>query len=556
MTGLITDPYDPDVTPESFDFDSWLASQDAELLSFPAGRRTLTRLDPFLFAVIYLDHHLVSEDTGDVITYAQAHFDWYRLMRQWVQRTWQPRGWRHSFAAPRSCAKSTVWFTIAPIWGGAHGHVRFVAAFADSGTQSEMHLQTFRTELAHNPLLRMDYPEFCTAQRKPTGRTVADNEGMFQSRNGFVFAARGADTASLGMKVSNQRPDAIVLDDIEKHESQYSLDAVTKRRSTILNAIFPLNERARVVIVGTTTRPGSIVHQLVQVADGEQTPTGDEYGWIADEKITPHHYEPVLVDDDGTRRSCWPAKWPLTYLDSIAGTRSYQLNMRCNPAASDGDYWMAADHLHGIPGTIGRVYCWIDPPTTEKQTSDYAGIVIAGYLPGGAPRLPELLAANQVDPDRIKVLLTRAHGPKNGAPQPGVVILHASQTRKTGRTLMRHVAGVIARTEALYGKRVRGVLCEANQGGDLWHESAEHLAIPFRTFTVPSNRSKAWRIEKSLDYYQSMRVFHAVPVPDLERQQITYPALAHDDVIDAASSAILAFLDPRKRHRSSTQFPR
>ena len=478
-------------------------------------------------------------------------------MREWVRRDLDPREWRHAIAAPRSCAKSTKWFLEAPLWAGAHGHVGFVAAFADSATQAEMHLQSFRSELAGNALLRHDYPEFCRARRKPTGRTVADNEGMYQCASGFVFAARGADTATLGMKVGNQRPDVIILDDVEKHAAQYSTEMVGKRLGTITNAIFPLNERARVVIVGTTTRPGSIVHQLVQVADGTADPeASEEHRWIAEENIVPHHHLPIVDTPDG-QRSIWPAKWSLEYLKSIEGTRGYALNMLCDPRASDGVYWSSDDFVYGVPGDLARVYCWVDPPVTTKKGSDPAGIAIVGHLPQGAPDFEELV--REQFPEAIvpgmlarRRAMRRVFGGRAEVDLPAVVVLHAEEVRLSGRPLMRLVASTVAAFEARSGKRVRGVLCEVNQGGDLWRESASDLGLPFSTFTshVPKNE----RFMRALDFYQALRVFHAVELPAVERQMTAFPMLAHDDVMDAVAHGILAFLAPR-RGRDRTEFP-
>lgn len=557
MTGFARtiDPYDPDATAETFDVVGWLGSIDPALWNpeNADARRELTRLDPMLFALLYLAHHLTSEDTRDAVTFADCHIEWYRLMRTWARRKLEPREWRHSFAAPRSTGKSTVWFLIAPLWAGAHGHVRFVAAFADSGTQAEMHLQSFRKELAGNALLRRDYPSFCQAQRKPTGRTVADNEGMFQSCNGFVFAARGADTATLGMKVGNQRPDALVLDDIEKHEAQYSLDMVKKRLGTIINAIFPLNERARVVIVGTTTRDGSIVHQLVQVADGDRAPEGDEYGWIAEERIEPHHHLPIVSDeDDGPERSIWPGKWNINYLKSIEHTRSFELNMLCNPRSAGGELWDSDDILYGAPGPVARVFAWLDPPVTAKKRSDPAGFTIAGYMPT-LPDVAALVAETFPDPERAKLMLSRFRGNTGRATPGGVLIMHAEEIRKTGAPLLRHVAGSIARFEARWGKRVRTVLCDVTQGGDLWGETAEHVSLPLKGFTL--SEGKDWRFARTLDHYQALRVWHAVEIPVLERQQLAYPKLANDDVLDSAAAAVLAFLEPKPTRNSTTIHP-
>ena len=86
----LIDPYHPDVTAETFDVGRWIAQFDERLLRLPEGRRLLTRLDPMLFALVYLRHHLVSDDTGGEITFADCHFAWYQLMRTWVRRERSP----------------------------------------------------------------------------------------------------------------------------------------------------------------------------------------------------------------------------------------------------------------------------------------------------------------------------------------------------------------------------------------------------------------------------------------------------------------------------------
>ena len=73
----ITDPYSPEANAESFDLDGWLAGFDPVLLGTPEGRRVLTRLDPMLFAYVYMRKHL--KDALGLISFADAHFLWVRL---------------------------------------------------------------------------------------------------------------------------------------------------------------------------------------------------------------------------------------------------------------------------------------------------------------------------------------------------------------------------------------------------------------------------------------------------------------------------------------------
>jgi hypothetical protein len=173
--------------------------------------------NPALFAWTYLQDHLRLPDGS--ITFSDLHFDWYLRMREWMG---SGTTWRRSFVSPRESAKTTTWFLFAPMWAAAYGWAKFVAAFSESGTQAEMHLSTFKRELESNELLRYDFPSLCAVMMGERGQPVANNQIMTIRRNGFVFGARGVDAANLGMKVGNQRPDVIILDDIEPDASNYS----------------------------------------------------------------------------------------------------------------------------------------------------------------------------------------------------------------------------------------------------------------------------------------------------------------------------------------------
>lgn len=225
------------------------------------GRRVVTYGDPLAFAVVYLDHHLRDKDGN--MSLSEVHVEWAKTAQKWTTKATEPAADRDAFLAPRSMGKSTWWFLCFPLWGAAHKHVGFVAAFADSATQAESHLGTFKAELDRNVLLRADFPELCKPMTRPgSGSTVADNRGLMQMGNGFVFSARGVDAGNLGMKIGERRPDVIICDDLEPGESNYSAFQADKRLTTLIDDILPLNVFARVVLVGTTTMQGSITDQL------------------------------------------------------------------------------------------------------------------------------------------------------------------------------------------------------------------------------------------------------------------------------------------------------
>jgi hypothetical protein len=508
------------VTIETFDPEAYVASFGGRL-GTPARRRALTARDPMLFALTYLARHL--RDADGRTTFADPHLDWFRQALEWAEPVTEPRQWRRAYIAPRASGKSTMWYLLVPCWAAAHGYTRFVAAFSDSATQAETHLSTLKDELDTNHLLREDYPDLCTAARRPSGVTIADNRAMLYTRAGFVFAARGIDSAVLGLKVGARRPDALLLDDVEDDESSYSAAQAEKRLRTIQDAILPLNDRARVVLVGTVTMAGSVVHQLVRSASGEVPEP-----WIGEERFRACHYPPIVVGDDGVERSTWPAKWAMSYLDEIRHTRSFKKNFLNDPMGTDGGYWNDADFRYGpLEGVTGQILS-IDPAVTTKTTSDYTGIAIIGYAPGQTS--------------------TDARGRPVRLPSR-CVVEEAWEIRLTGDPLRTHVLGLLVRFPL-----IRAVLVETNQGGENWRAVLHHL--PVRLIEVHQSAKKEVRAAAALNLYQRGRVKHARRLVRLEEQMVAFPRGRYDDMVDATVSCLNRALTPPSAGRSRTEFPR
>lgn len=485
---------------ETFDLDVFLSGIDERLLASAEGRRILSRTCALTFALIYLPHHLRSDETGGV-TFADFHLEVYRHARSWIRPVSVPASARDAWVAPRASGKSTLFYLVLPLWAACHAHAHFIAAFADSAPQAEQHLATFRHELETNELLRHDFPELCAPAKRPTGTTVSDNRHMVHQSNGFVFAARGVDSGVLGMKVGDRRPDVIVGDDVEPHEGVYSAYQAEKRRTTLLDAILPLNVFSRVVVVGTTVMAGSIVHQLVRTVT---EPNGEHEAWVAEEGFRTHYFPPVVTRGDGSERSCWPAKWPMSYLESIRHTRSYAKNYANQPVNEDGDYWGPADFTYGdLP--CARTLLSIDPATTNKRTSDPYGLSVVGYSPAGKK----------------------------------CVVRYAAGMRLSPAGLREQTGGLLARFP-----EVGAVLVETNTGGD--HVVGTLGDLPVRILTVHQSESKEVRAARLLNHYQRGRVLHTQRLPALETEMKAFPKGLHDDMVDSTGSATWWFMDRKK----------
>jgi|SRR5579884_563270 len=542
VDGYLLRPDGSEHTSESFDLTDWLTERlapfgglDSPLLRRPEGRRALTECDPLLFALVYLPHHLKTVLPGQVgegvFSFADFHLDVCRRARPSVQPVLEVRGPRDCYVAPRHTGKTTWHFLLLAMWEAAFLHESFIAAFADSATQAEIHLMSFRNELENNDLLREDFPALCKPAVKlrarvddagnvhESGRALKDNEAMYIASSGFIFAARGVDTKTLGLKVEEKRPSKLLLDDVEPDESNYSQEQCAKRLRSIIDAILPLNLRARVVLVGTVVMPGSIIHQLVESERyPEEQEDNPDTEWIAEQAIAVHYYAPIIdtfdpVTGEAGQRSIWPAKWPLEFLLSICTTRDFLKNFANDPMGSQGTYWtpedfgtnrVSAELQAQTLASITHQLLAIDPAVTTKKKSDYTAFVVVGY---------SAVTRRCVVRDAWAVRV-----------QPGAAM-----------------CAFITRVLAQY-PQIRGLVIESNQGGETWLAILGDLGLPIET--VWHSEPKEVRAARLLDKYQrGGRCFHERPLRELEQNMVVFPRGRNDDLVDGAGTGVEWFLD-------------
>ncbi len=475
------------------ELDNVLYWVDAALRGTPAQRRKITRNEPLLFALVYFPHKLASAETGWKYSLHQMHLDMCEEATLW-RYDYGPQESRVAWVGPRESGKSTWQFVILPIWAMAHKWRMCCIMFSDSGDQSERHFRRIRRELQENALLRLDYPKLC----EPDTSIPVDTKSEYISEGGHSLAARGIDAKTLGFIEFDRRPDLMVIDDVEPTGAKYSPMMKAKRLQVIQEMVLAMNLNAVVVLVGTVTRFGSIMHQIAQAA---ANPHGAHAEWIDEERIVCRYYPAIVIDETtGREASLWPERWPYEWQVSQRHTRTFQLNSMNMPLSQGKGFWHVTDFRYDPWWVIETQVLSIDPAMKSQESNDPTGIAVIGFDRGLWNACVQWAEGVRLDPNGMRELIKWI--------------------------LTKH-------------KGITTVVIETNQGGDYLTNSLrpvipDHIEVVTKHETVP----KMERIRELHDWHQLGWVSHAPGLHSLEEQELAYPDVDHDDIVDAVAKGV------------------
>lgn len=446
-------------------------------------RRAITKASPILFALTYLGPNLQHQDTG-LISFSRLHLDMCSAARRWVK----PGAYRDAWIAPRKGGKTLWAFHALPLWALAHGHRKFMMAFAMNDTQAKGHLANILDDLRRNELLLHDFPEL-KIRRGTAGadRTVLES--------GATLAARGMGATSLGVRSGSARPDILVGDDLEKGEVDNSLAEVEKNRSRLLRNIIPMNATGGAVqVAGTVTMYGSLIHEFVNAAKGR---SGAE--WVAANRFTPRYYGPF--EPDGS--SLWPQQWSQEWLEEeqTSDPQGFSLNYDNDPLPdSELTFWTRDLFQYDSRFPIVARVLHVDVAVSTNPNSDYTALALVGRDSSGR-----------------RALVERVEWGKWTAPEIREQI-HAICEPLRVKPLVR---------------------VESNQGGDTWLDSLAPWPVDVKYETCKAGRaSKTDRIKWAHAHYHRRAVWHPQKLRAEAELLRWHPRVAHDDVPDAISGAL------------------
>lgn len=238
------------------------AAADAVLAAREIGRRT----GPNGFAKVFVPHLVPGE-------FSPLHDE----LNEWHLREGRrPPGAMDAFAAPRGHGKTTDGVEIPGLWHAAYCVRRYVVIASDTYSQAVQRIATITSEVENNALLRAAFPTLRPA-RDAQGQLVAWRDDELAFACGCRIVAVGAGKSIRGAKAGAQRPDLLLLDDLEDKASVATQEALDARLAWIQRVALGLAGPKRGISalwVGTILKRSALLNLATGAAldEGQKRP--------------------------------------------------------------------------------------------------------------------------------------------------------------------------------------------------------------------------------------------------------------------------------------------
>jgi predicted phage terminase large subunit-like protein len=300
------------------------------------------------FAIKYLSHFMVDQQTGAVISPAEFHKDLYTILltEQYA-----------AIAAPREHAKSTCVSVIFVLYCVCYKLRRFIVLISDTQPQAALQLAAVKEELENSAALAADF-----------GNLVGDKKWDIndcRTTTGITLAARGAGQSLRGLRYRLYRPDLVICDDMENEEDVDNPETRDKLERWFVGTVLNLGKRCQVFVIGTILHYDGLLAKLL---DPEKF-----------KKFIKRRYE--AVDQEWKPDSVlWPAKWDIESLrekESVIGSVMFNQEFRNLPISESTqifkEEWVVR-HAFRREELVGKRMMKItynDPAISQKATADY-----------------------------------------------------------------------------------------------------------------------------------------------------------------------------------------
>lgn len=383
----------------------------------------------------------------------------------------------------RGGAKSTS-AEAACVALGARGKRRYGLYVCDTQDRADDHVGNVAA-LLESDSVDLLYPDLGERRVGKHGNSKGWRRNRVWTASGFVIDAIGLDVAGRGVKLEDQRPDFIVIDDVDgEHDSR----KVTKRKvETLTQSVIPAGAPDLAILaIQNLVQPNGVFARLAN----------DRADFLRRRRVSGPvpALRSMTVDDQGVLHG--EPTWEGQNLERCRemaddmGLRAFRKECQHDVADVEGALWATStidEHrctVEDVPVLVRSVVA-IDPSTTDEETSDEAGIIVAARGPGPLSECHAYVLA-----DRSKRTDVESWGKRGAA--------------------------------AYHEFNSDVVVGETNNGGDMVGAMVKvaDRSVPFKK--VHASRGKAIRAQPIADLYADGRVHHVGMFPELEEQLTTW----------------------------------
>lgn len=365
----------------------WASDLTTELLSAPStDLGTGTRTPP--------EDYLTWLQTLYPQTYTRALADYHHEFWKWI---WQRRPDESAtgvFIWPRGFSKtSNAERAVVKLAAAGFRYILYVKGTQEGADDAVQNIGA----ILEAPQVAAHYPLLSDREVNKYGASKGWRRNRLRAAAGVIVDAAGLDTKIRGLLIEGQRPDVIVIDDVD--ETSDTLEATNKKLKRLKADIIPAGAPNRVIMAmqnlinphGIFTRLAGVNPDLPADFLLERTVSGPHPAILGLE----YGLEP---QEDGRRIyritggvSTWPAARPISVLESEMneiGADTFIEEKQHEVMNARGSLYEGFDFstlLRPFPdlATLEDVHVWVDPAVTDKKSSDSNGIRAGGRLPSG-----------------------------------------------------------------------------------------------------------------------------------------------------------------------------
>ena len=302
-------------------------------------------------------------------------------------------------AAPRSHGKSQIISFLLPLWVVCYSYRKNILIVSDSNDQAKQFVSAIKAELEDNEKLIADFGDL-------TGKVMWAQDRIV-TRNGIHLIAKGATQKLRGIKFRSNRPDLVIIDDLENDEAVESETSRAKLKSWMLKALIPVGSpNVSFVYIGTIIHYEGLLNTIL---NNPQFSMWNRKVYQAVQEFSPsplwNEWEKIITSDiknpsdtafsfylknkkkmlSGVK-CLWPEKEEDYYYNlmvlKVMDIDSFNSEWQNNPISEESrifkEQWLNEIIYEELPVEITKIAMAVDPSLGKSRRADTSAIMAIG----------------------------------------------------------------------------------------------------------------------------------------------------------------------------------